>query len=318
MNNLKLSIGMLVYNHEKYIAQAIESILMQKVNFKYEVLIYEDCSTDKSREIIEKYRMLHPDIIKVNYNKENLGMKQNVKNLRLRLKGEYTAALEGDDYWLDEHKLQKQVDFLDKNQDYSMVAHNVIIVDQNGTKLDGTFKNEIYPVKKEGDFLLSDFENGHMFSQTASILCRNNFNRLSESLKENYFNCIANGDKKSQLLNLLYGKAKFLPDFMSAHRVVFNEGDSWTAKTYNKNINLFNYESLISLEDFAYLINKTKLNMDNAKKNVIISALIYVVKNNNKINKDILKNIWKIEKNKVLFFRALIGLFVISFNKIKK
>lgn len=317
MNDLKLSIGMLAYNHEKYIAQAIESILMQKVNFKYEVFIYEDCSTDKTRDIIEKYRMLYPDIIKVNYNNENLGMKKNGKNLRLSLKGEYTAHLEGDDYWLDEHKLQKQVDFLDKNKDYAMVAHNVIFVDKNGNKIENSFKKNIYPVKKEGDFLLSDFENGHMFSQTASIVCRNNFNKLSEDQKEEYFNCIANGDKKSQLLNLLYGKAKFFPEFMSAHRVVYDEGDSWTAKNYKKNMNFFNYEGDIGLENLAFKINEIKLNMKNSKEKIIISAINHLIKNNNKINRDVLKNIWKIEKNKFLFLKAIINIFLLPFSKLK-
>lgn len=317
MNDLKLSIGMLAYNHEKYIAQAIESILMQKVNFKYEVFIYEDCSTDKTRDVIEKYRILHPDIIKVNYNKENLGMKQNAQNLRMNLNGEYVAYLEGDDYWLDKYKLQKQVDFLDKNRDYAMVAHNVIIVDKNGNKIENTFKNKIYHVKKEGDFSLIDFESGYMLSQTASILFRNYFIRLSEDLKEEFFNCIANGDKKSQLLNLLYGKAKFFPESMSAHRLVLDEGDSWTAKTYKKNMNFFNYEGDIGLENLAFKINEIKLNMKNSKEKIIISAINHLIKNNNKINRDVLKNIWKIEKNKFLFLKAMINIFLLLFSKLK-
>jgi len=106
-----VSVIMLVYNHEAYIAQAIEGVLMQKTNFKYELIIGEDCSTDNSKEIIREYHKKYPDIIYPVYWKKNVGANKNANTIRARARGKYIATCEGDDYWCDEDKLQNQIDF---------------------------------------------------------------------------------------------------------------------------------------------------------------------------------------------------------------
>ena len=131
--NLKVSVCMVTYNHEKYIAQAIESVLMQKTNFDYELVIGEDCSTDKTKKIIIKYQKRYPKIIRIILNKKNLGAGLNFVQILEACKGEYIALLDGDDYWTDPVKLQKQVDFLDNNPYYSISSHNVYVI-QEGSK----------------------------------------------------------------------------------------------------------------------------------------------------------------------------------------
>lgn len=128
----KLSICMVTYNHEKYIRQAIESVLMQKTNFKFELVIGEDCSTDNTRKLVMKFQHKFPNIIRAVINKKNLGMMNNFTQTLKNCKGEYIALLEGDDYWTDPYKLQKQVDFLDNHHAYAICSHNVYVT-QDGS-----------------------------------------------------------------------------------------------------------------------------------------------------------------------------------------
>ena len=129
---MKLSVCVFTYNHEKFIAQAIESVLMQKATFKFELLIGEDCSTDKTREVVECYKKRFPEKIKVIYNERNLGMMENNINVISQSRGEYIALLDGDDYWINADKLQTQVDFLEQNTDYSFCFHDGRILMTNG------------------------------------------------------------------------------------------------------------------------------------------------------------------------------------------
>ncbi|WP_303330005.1 glycosyltransferase [uncultured Muribaculum sp.] len=125
MNNLPLvSISCITYNHASYIKECIDGFLMQQTNFNFEVLIHDDHSTDGTEEIIKEYAKQYPDIIKPLFEKENqysLGkpIGSAVWNLP-RARGEYIAICEGDDYWTDPYKLQKQVDFLESHPDYGM------------------------------------------------------------------------------------------------------------------------------------------------------------------------------------------------------
>ncbi len=121
-NDIKVSVWMITYNHEKYIAQALEGVLMQKTNFNFEIVIGEDASTDKTRVIIEKFEKENISIINAIYQKKNVGAMRNAYEFTLpKCKGKYIACCEGDDYWTYPYKLQKQVDFLEKNPDYGFV-----------------------------------------------------------------------------------------------------------------------------------------------------------------------------------------------------
>ena len=122
-NDILLSINTMTYNHEKYIAQCIEGILMQKTNFAFELLIHDDASTNNTAAIIKEYEKKYPNIIKPIYQTENKwskGIKISATYQYPRAKGKYIAVCEGDDYWIDENKLQMQVDFLENNPEYGM------------------------------------------------------------------------------------------------------------------------------------------------------------------------------------------------------
>ncbi len=116
-----VSVNMITYNHESYIAQAIEGVLQQETSFPFELVIGEDCSTDGTREIVFDYQKKYPDIIRIITSDQNVGMRKNGLRTTRACRWKYIAFCEGDDYWHHPLKLQKQVDFLEANPDYGMV-----------------------------------------------------------------------------------------------------------------------------------------------------------------------------------------------------
>lgn len=124
--DIMVSVVCLTYNHAPYIKNALDSFLTQKTNFKYEVIIHDDASTDATADVIREYEEKYPEIIKPIYQLEN----QYSKNIKISktyvypiIKGKYVAVCEGDDFWIDENKLQKQVDFLEEHPEYTACVH---------------------------------------------------------------------------------------------------------------------------------------------------------------------------------------------------
>ena len=123
MNEPYLSVVFITYNHERYIRQALDSVLMQKTDFPFEIVVGEDCSTDHTRDILNEYKEKYPDQIRLLYREKNLGRPTlNVYQTAMECKGKYMAFLEGDDFWTDPEKLQKQVRFLEEHDEYEAVT----------------------------------------------------------------------------------------------------------------------------------------------------------------------------------------------------
>jgi glycosyltransferase involved in cell wall biosynthesis len=131
-----VSICCATYNHEKYLAQTLESFLMQKVSFPIEIIIGEDCSTDRAPQIVRDYAERLPQLVRVITSDTNVGVSQNAFRIRAAARGRYIALCEGDDYWTDPHKLLKQVDFLEQNPEFTISAHWVKNVDGSGELLE--------------------------------------------------------------------------------------------------------------------------------------------------------------------------------------
>jgi len=128
---MKLSVCVVTYNHEKYLAEALDSILMQEVDFPIEIEIGEDRSTDKTLEICRAYEKEYPEIIRLHVNEKNLGYNWNFYRTMEQCRGEYVAVLDGDDLWTDPQKLKKQIDFLDNHPEYSMCFSKYYVCDED-------------------------------------------------------------------------------------------------------------------------------------------------------------------------------------------
>ncbi len=213
------------YNHENYIEDALKGFVSQKTDFKYEVLINDDASTDSTPNIIKHYEEKYPDIIKPVYQKENCyskGIRITDDILFPLAKGKYIAYCEGDDWWCDENKLQKQVDFLENHSEYSACTHSSYIFNQ----LDKS-KVVYHPEETDCDISVADiFEWGNKRFQTSSVLCRR---ELVLMPKEFIISKI--GDYPRAIYYAINGKVRYLHDVMSVYRV--NTPGSWTSSFNN-------------------------------------------------------------------------------------
>ncbi len=195
-SKIDVCIAMLAYNHEKYIAYAIESVLMQKTSYAYKIIIAEDHSTDSTKKIILEYQKKYPDKIKLLLQEENVGAQQNNIDLLSNLEGKYVAALEGDDYWTDPLKLQKQVDFLEANNEYSVCGTYCDILKTNKVET----PNQMF---FQSFNFYSLIENNRI--PTLTICFRSKALNVLELNKENIFDTILlfeltkNGDKIAKL-----------------------------------------------------------------------------------------------------------------------
>jgi len=214
--NSSVSVFMLAYNHEKYIRQAVKSVVSQKTNFPYKIFIGEDCSTDNTRAICIELQQKYPEKITLLLNEKNLGVLQNASRVYDACVnyGKYTAICEGDDYWTDENKLQKQVDFLEQNPDFNICCHRAKRLDEKNKTL------KTPKAFKQSVFTQEDVAN-HNFLQTLTEVFRNS---AWKGLTEGYFNSIS-GDYFINMMLSKNGKIKYLPDVMAVYRQ--HETGSW-------------------------------------------------------------------------------------------
>ena len=212
MNKPMVSICCQTYNHKNYIKQSIEGFLMQKANFKFEVLLRDDASTDGTLEIVKEYSEKYPDIINPLIYEENQYQKgispfrDNVK----RAKSKYIAICEGDDYWTDPLKLQKQVDFLEANPEFSFCFHNVNKIDENDLLINTGKYNKVNYYDQ------NDIFNIHV--HTVSLVFRNNI-----EIDNELFANVPHGDALLVALLATKGKAADL-GFVGANYRLHSQG----------------------------------------------------------------------------------------------
>jgi glycosyltransferase involved in cell wall biosynthesis len=242
-----VSMCCITFNHEQFIEQALDSMLIQETSFPFEIIIRDDCSTDKTRDIVKKYSEKFPHIIKTILETENQyskGVNPFIPTYE-RARGKYVTILEGDDYWRDNLKLQKQVDFLEKNNAYILSYHNSIIVDEND-ELISEMKNT-----SPADYTQEAMLCGEVLILTNTVMFRKVNNVTAEQLDG-----ILNAD--TVLWHLLghYGKSKYQEEIVyAAYRI--HSGGVWSKLD---EFAQFEKSLQISKHIRCLLKNNTKLN----------------------------------------------------------
>lgn len=214
---MKISVCIITYNHEPYIEACLQGAVSQVLSCDYEIVIGEDLSTDGTLEICKKYAAAYPGIIKLISGPGNVGMIANGMRTFAACTGDYLAICEGDDYWTDPHKLQRQVDFLEANKAYSLVAENGLVID--------TINGREYPFNNIEE---RDLEIHHLLCKrqfpTASVLLRTNM--LDASL----FNYKFAADTFLWCFLANKGKIRYFPVTSSVYR----KGMQGVVKSANK------------------------------------------------------------------------------------
>lgn len=272
MEIIKVSVSCCVFNHERYLRKCLQSLISQKTNFKYEIIVHDDASIDKSVDIIKEFQKNYPDIIKPIYQTENQYSKGNQPGL-IALKhavGEYIAFCEGDDFWVSDDKLQKQVDFLDAHLDYSMCVHAAYYAHE-----DGTFFNYKYFQLYDHSCEISTKEviDGWKFA-TNSIMYRAS---ARKALIIPFRGDCPNGDYALSVYMALNGKVFYINQLLSAYRAesvgslnwVWRENISKYVESRNKYIAML--ERINKYTNFEYE-DVVKKNIEDARFGIYLAT----------------------------------------------
>lgn len=213
---IKVSVCVISFNHEDFIEKTLRGILAQKINFPLEILVYDDASVDGTPQIIKNYAQQYPSLVKPFLSDKNC-FSQGIHPDKVynwpRIQGNYVALCEGDDYWTDPYKLQKQADFLDQHPQYSLCFHPVKVIIEGRPNDVSIFPTKAYRFGKQ-TLDLNDLLK-HNFIQTNSVLYRWRFHH---DLLNLYPDNILPGDYFLHLLHAQVGKIGFLPDVMAVYR----------------------------------------------------------------------------------------------------
>lgn len=316
----KLTVATTTYNQEKYIGKCLDGIVNQKTNFPFQVIVSDDGSTDNTRKILKEYNKKYPDIVKPILREKNLGPMDNFVETLNSINTEYVALCDGDDFWTDYDKLQKQVDFLDNNKDYTICFHQTKIFFQDGSRED-----ELAPksdaVKDTTEFFDLAKE---CYIPANTVMYRWQFSK-KDSFKKKFPTNVVPGDYFVHLLHAKNGKIKFMKEVMSCYRR-HEAGMWWLSSQPDKQeefhlkygikyLNFFKaVEKEFGLPDNFYIKDKRCLVDQTAKaylKNHMWEELATLEKENQELVNDYFKTVnfeqiyYKLSKPKKLLYLLL-------------
>lgn len=260
-NDILVSVWMITYNHEKYISDALDSVLSQKVNFNFEIVIGDDHSLDQTTQILKDYQKNNPKLIKLILQKKNVGMIANQNVTFKACRGKYIAMLEGDDFWTDPNKLQMQVEMMLKNPACHLSFHPVNETKHGRILSRHSFRNKIFSVRNV-------IKGGGYYCPTASLM----LNRaVVEQLPR--FLCEAPaGDYYLQILGSINGGALYINKVMATYRIESEGSWSELVKKHSARI-LFKKETIKILDLLNSHLN-FKFNKEINNRQLLILLMI--------------------------------------------
>jgi glycosyltransferase involved in cell wall biosynthesis len=239
----RVTVLLTTYNHEKYIAQALDSVLMQETNFDYEVVVLEDCSTDATRDILKVYQQQHPIKIRLRLAERNQHSNKPFAEEFNATASPYLAMLDGDDYWTSSTKLQRQVDFLDSHSDCAICFHNALRIYEGEERAPLLYNSaQQKPISNIDDLW------HYCFIAGCSPLLR----KAAVGTLPQWYNELPVGDWPLFLLAAQHGKIGYIDDVLGVYRI--HQGGEWSKRDNVQRIELLLalYEKLNASFDFRY------------------------------------------------------------------
>jgi glycosyltransferase involved in cell wall biosynthesis len=241
---MKLSVCLITYNHERFVAQALESALAQETSFEFEIVIGEDCSTDRTRQILLDYQQRYPDKIRLLPPEQNLGSNRNFARTLQACRGQYIALLEGDDYWISPAKLEQQVSFLDSHEECAICFHAVRVFQEDGNEAP-----RISP--RFGHKKISTIKDllglGNFIPTCAAVFRNGLINEFPE-----WFYRVRIADFSLHVFNAQHGKIGYIHKVMGVYRI--HAGGTFSAANTSGNARevVRTYDYLNSYLDYKY------------------------------------------------------------------
>ena len=220
MSNTKVSVLVTTYNHQEYIAEALNSVLMQEHDYTYEIIIADDCSTDTTIQIVHEFQNQYPEVIRVLNTSMNMGITRNYKRGFKECAGEYVAVLEGDDYWISRHRIRTMVEFLDGNKGCVLAFNRYIVSNMSQKYIQPWPINEPFQLITVSDLIKNNF-----IGNFSTCVYRND---LIKSLDDSLYDMKVY-DWMFNIAVSHHGLIGYIPEVMSVYRQ--HGAGAWTQKS---------------------------------------------------------------------------------------
>jgi glycosyltransferase involved in cell wall biosynthesis len=300
-----LSIVVITYNHEKYIRKCLDSILMQDVDFSFEIIIGDDCSTDKTAQIITEYQDKYPDIIKPNLRSINVGATKNQYDCFLRCTGNYIAILDGDDFWTDKQKLKIQIDFLKNNESFIACTQRYSVVDENDNVTQEVFFGPGRP--ESGEYTLNDFQKYIYYGHPGTLVFKNIFlepkHDYSIIHKADRWIC----DITLGLILTCLGRIYVSDENMTSYRRFQKKGGTnFCSSILGKNGTIERLIFLKKLEDYCLTEMNIIVKHEDRMPHLIWESILYILRYPTTNNWETLKTVYRMSSNKMSVFKYIL------------
>ncbi len=306
MDEIMVSVLCTAYNHEKYIKQALDGILMQETSFAFEIIVHDDASKDKTTEIIREYEAKYSDIVKPIYQTENQYSKgvAIINEFMLpKVRGKYVAICEGDDYWTDKSKLELQVNWLESHPEYSACCHNALVVNEDMQPLPQS-SQMLFHVDEDTTINIDYLYDKCKFCHTATLVMRTEVWLHSNDEQWDQYGFRINGDMKWCALSLAHGAVYQIARVMSCYRLVLTN-DSWSARNKNKNIAWITYRQLEAIRKIIYEQYGVEISYQGYYDELTVSAIIKAMKSFSKDNFNIARKLVSVNPHKINLLRVM-------------
>lgn len=300
---VEISVIMVTYNHQEYIQQAIEGVVIQEFQKTFELLIGDDASTDDTPQIVKKYYNRYPQIIVPVLREENLGASKNLYNLLKMARGKYLAFCEGDDFWIDINKLQVQYDYLEEHGDVVAVFHKNNIVDRDGDIVDNTW--DFFP---HFEYHKKDYEKGRIPGHTSTMFIRNFLTPNIEEYRDVLTSHFLIGDRTVWMLCLAKGNIHCLDNRFSVYRKIRSKDGTNAVSILQKTNTLCGQlEYYDKLEKYCKEHNLS-ISFSEMKKQLFVNAVVRWLKTKKKEDKIVAVKIMNEGDNRISYL-----IYVIAF-----